>query len=148
MTESRLYKNTDNIELLKKIRIAEEGNKETLRLIAANAGDLEKMAELRKDYNATKAYLKILKESYELWLKENPMIVQQNVTAEPKEPPIFTPFVKFAAVFGFIMAWFEWGLETPIYLLAVAGGAVVAFGIVYVLLFILGILGELLKDKE
>jgi hypothetical protein len=58
--------------LAEEIVTAKRGNEETLRQMAENAGDIEKVIELKKDYTRTTAYIKALEEANKLRLKELP----------------------------------------------------------------------------
>jgi hypothetical protein len=64
---------TKPFNLAEEIVTAKRGNEETLRQMAENAGDVEKVIELKKDYTRTTAYIKALEEANKLRLKETPM---------------------------------------------------------------------------
>jgi hypothetical protein len=61
--KQRFPNNEDGTTLREEIEFAKEGNRETLRVIKDNVGDIEKVLELKKDYSKTLAYIRALEDS-------------------------------------------------------------------------------------
>jgi hypothetical protein len=71
--DKQRFPDRDDIDLAEEIRIAKEGNKETLRVMGDVAGDIDKVLELKKDLNKTNAYIKVLEEAHRQQARETPV---------------------------------------------------------------------------
>jgi hypothetical protein len=152
--DKQRFPNRDDISLSEEIVHAKKGNKETLRVMGDNVGDIDKVLELKKDHTKTTAYIKALEMAHQQQIKETPITItapagsiatlnnqRYYVPSKIESMGIKLP-IGLVVIFGSIGGICEYGVEAPIYGFYALAGILLAYGLVFGIVFLFKLIGQ------